>query len=130
VVALLATGQPTQATSTLAGGGSNSFSGSEQLLGQALNNVVAGRLQRLFGVTQVQINPNSGPLGTTGSGGTVTIQQQVARNLKLTYTQNLASSSQDIIQVDWTISRYLGITLNRDQFGLYGLKFTFRHRAR
>ncbi|HXR98738.1 MAG TPA: translocation/assembly module TamB domain-containing protein [Terriglobales bacterium] len=130
VVALLATGQPTQAASTLAGGGSNSFSGSEQLLGQALNNVVAGRLQRLFGVTQVQINPNSGPLGTTGSGGTVTIQQQVARNLKLTYTQNLASSSQDIIQIDWTISRYLGITLDRDQFGLYGLKFTFRHRAR
>jgi len=128
VMALLATGQPTQATSTLSG--ASNFAPSEQLLGQALDNLVAGRLQRLFGITQVQVNPDTGALGTTGSGGTVTVQQQVSRNLKLTYTQNLSSSSQDIIQVDWTISRFLGITLSRDQFGLYGLKFTFRHRAR
>ncbi|HUX67203.1 MAG TPA: translocation/assembly module TamB domain-containing protein, partial [Terriglobales bacterium] len=128
VMALLATGQPTQATSTL--NGASNYAPSEQLLGQALDNLVAGRLQRLFGITQVQVNPDTGALGTTGSGGTVTVQQQVSRNLKLTYTQNLSSSSQDIIQVDWTISRFLGITLSRDQFGLYGLKFTFRHRAR
>jgi len=130
VVALLATGQPTQATASLNAAGNSFAAPSEQILGQALDNVVAGRLQRLFGITQVHVNPNSGPLGTTGSGGTVTVQQQVSRNLKLTYTQNLASSSQDIIQIDWTITRALGITLNRDQFGLYGLKFTFRQRRR
>ncbi|MGH3182198.1 MAG: translocation/assembly module TamB domain-containing protein, partial [Streptosporangiaceae bacterium] len=128
VVALLATGQPTQATATLAG--SSDYGPSEQLLGQALGNLVSGRLQRLFGITQVQVNPDTGNLGATGSGGTVTVQQQISRNLKLTYTQNLSSSSQDIVQVEWTLSRLLGITLNRDQYGLYGLKFTFRHRVR
>jgi hypothetical protein len=32
--------------------------------------------------------------------------------------------------VDWTINRHLGLTLSRDQFGLYGFSFHFRHRAR
>ncbi|MGH9467499.1 MAG: translocation/assembly module TamB domain-containing protein, partial [Terriglobales bacterium] len=127
VMALLATGEPTQANASLTAAGN--FAPSEQLLGQALNNLVASRLHRLFGITQLQINPDVGPLGPTGNGGSITVEQQVSRNVKLTYMQNLASSSQDIVQVDWTISRFLGITLSRDQFGLYGLKFTFRHRA-
>jgi translocation and assembly module TamB len=128
VMSLLATGQTTQAGASLANEASN-FAPSEQLLGQALNNLVASRLHRLFGITQVQVNPDTGVLGPTGSGGTVTVEQQVSRNLKLTYTQNLSSSSQDIIQIDWNIGRSVGVTLNRDQFGLYGLKLTLRQRA-
>lgn len=130
IISLLATGQTQEAKYNLSQESPTTFVGSsEQLLGQALGNVVASRVQRLFGITQIQVNPNLGGTPTTGSG-TVTIQQQVSRNLKLTYTQNLSTSSQDIIQVDWTINRHLGLTLSRDQFGLYGVSFHFRHRAR
>ncbi len=130
IISLLATGQTQEAKYNLSQESPTTFVGSsEQLLGQALGNVVASRVQRLFGITQIQVNPNLGGTPTTGSG-TVTIQQQVSRNLKLTYTQNLSTSSQDIIQVDWTINRHLGLTLSRDQFGLYGFSFHFRHRAR
>lgn len=130
IISLLATGQTQEAKYNLSQESPTTFVGSsEQLLGQALGNVVASRVQRLFGITQIQVNPNLGGTPTTGSG-TVTIQQQVSRNLKLTYTQNLSTSSQDIIQVDWTINRHLGLTLSRDQYGLYGFSFHFRHRAR
>lgn len=130
IVSLLATGQTQEARYSLSQESTTTFVGSsEQLLGKALSNVVASRVQRLFGITQIQVNPNIGGAANTGNG-TVTIQQQVSRNLKLTYTQNLTTTSQDIIQIDWTINRHLGVTLSRDQFGLYGMLFHFRHRAR
>ncbi|HZT74277.1 MAG TPA: translocation/assembly module TamB domain-containing protein [Terriglobales bacterium] len=129
IVALLATGQ-TQESQAVNQETSSAFVGqSEQLLSLALDNLLQSRLQRMFGVTQIQFNPASAGLLGTGQA-TVTVDQQISRNLKVTYTQNLASSSQDIVQVDWTISRHLGITISRDQFGLYGISFHFRHRAR
>lgn len=131
ILALLATGAPTQADASLNQQSTSAFAApSEQLLGRALDNVVAGRLHQLFGITQIQVNPNTGPTGVAGTGSSVTVQEQVSGAVHLTYTQNLSSSSQDIVQVSWTINRYLGIVLNRDSFGLYGLSFEFRHRAR
>ncbi len=131
IISLLATGQTAEHQAVVSQQSATTFVGQgEQLLGQALSNIVASRLQRLFGVTQIQVNPNlGGNAGSTGSG-TVTIKQQVSRNLTLVYTQNMTTSSQDIIRVEWTISKHLGLALSRDQFGIYSMSFHFRHRRR
>lgn len=129
IISLLATGQTHDRQAVINQQASSTFVGqSEQLLGQALENVAASRLQRLFGVTQIQVNPNLN--GPTGSSGSVTIQQQVSHDVKLTYTQDLSRSSQDVVQVEWTINRHLGVTLTRDQFNIYSMDFHFRHRVR
>ncbi|MHB8734461.1 MAG: translocation/assembly module TamB domain-containing protein [Terriglobales bacterium] len=129
IISLLATGQTHDRQALVNQQASSTFVGqSEQLLGQALENVAASRLQRLFGVTQIQVNPNLN--GPTGSSGSVTIQQQVSHDVKLTYTQDLSRSSQDVVQVEWTINRRLGLTLTRDQFNIYSMDLHFRHRVR
>ena len=129
IISLLATGQTHDRQALVNQQASSTFVGqSEQLLGQALENVAASRLQRLFGVTQIQVNPNLN--GPTGSSGSVTIQQQVSHDVKLTYTQDLSRSSQDVVQVEWTINRRLGVTLTRDQFNIYSMDIHFRHRVR
>ncbi len=130
IVGLLATGHTQESQAAAYQESSSAFVGqSEQLLSLALDNLLQSRVERMFGVTQIQVNPNAGGMLGTGQA-TVTVAQQISRNLKVTYTQNLASSSQDIVEVDWTLSRHLGITVSRDQFGLYGISFHFRHRAR
>lgn len=130
IVALLATGQTQEARNFASEQSTTSFAGqSEQLLGRAFESLVSSRLQRIFGVTQIQFNPNAQGFGPTAQT-TVTIQQQVRRNLKVTYTQNLTNSVEDIIRVDWTLAPNFGITLSRGQFGLYGLSLHFSQRAR
>lgn len=130
IVALLATGQTQEARNFASEQSTTSFAGqSEQLLGRAFESLVSSRLQRIFGVTQIQFNPNAQGFGPTAQT-TVTIQQQVRRNLKVTYTQNLTNSVEDIIRVDWTLAPNFGITLSRGQFGLYGISLHFSQRAR
>ncbi|MGH9535336.1 MAG: translocation/assembly module TamB domain-containing protein [Terriglobales bacterium] len=130
IVALLATGQTQEAQNIASQQSTTGFAGqSEQLLGRAFESLVSSRLQRIFGVTQIQFNPNAQGFGPTAQT-TVTIQQQVRRNLKITYTQNLTNSSEDIIRVDWSLTPELGITVSRGQFGLYGLSLHFSQRAR
>ena len=129
IIALLATGHTAesagmsqQATGTFVGQ-------SEQLLGTALENAAANQVQRMFGITRIMINPNIGSAYNSGSG-TITIEQQISPAITFTYTQNLSTSSQDIIQVTWELGRHFGLVISRDQFGIYGLSFHFHHRAR
>ena len=58
-------------------------SGASALVGQAIANPVSGRLQRLFGVSRLSIDPQI--IGTTNTAqATVTLQQQIsARHVRL-----------------------------------------------
>ncbi|MGH9508000.1 MAG: translocation/assembly module TamB domain-containing protein, partial [Terriglobales bacterium] len=130
IIALLATGQTQEASNVASAQSTTGFAGQgEQLLGRAFESLVSSRLQRIFGVTQIQFNPNAQGIGPTAQT-TVTIAQQVRQNLKIIYTQNLTNSTEDIIRVDWALTPSFGVTVSRSQFGLYGLSLHFSQRAR
>src|SRR5437899_6136975 len=74
--------------------------GASALLSQALSSQTSGRLQRLFGVSRIKIDPNiSGPLAS--GGPRVTIEAQVARDLTITYSQNASGFQQRVIEINW-----------------------------
>ncbi|MGH9527065.1 MAG: translocation/assembly module TamB domain-containing protein, partial [Terriglobales bacterium] len=128
IIALLATGQTQEASNIASAQSTTGFAGQgEQLLGRAFESLVSSRLQRIFGVTQIQFNPNAQGIGPTAQT-TVTIAQQVRQNLKIIYTQNLTNSTEDIIRVDWALTPSFGVTVSRSQFGLYGLSLHFSQR--
>ncbi len=130
IIALLATGHTAESSAGLSQQATGTFVGqSEQLLGAALQNVAANQLERMFGITRITVNPNTGGAYNTGSGS-ITIQQQISPKISFTYTQNLSTSSQDIVQVTWTLTRHFAVVISRDQFGIYGLSFHFHHSAR
>ena len=64
-------------------------------------------MQKLFGVSRIKIDPQGFTTETssTQTGPAVTIEQQVKNNLTLTYTTNVAGASQQIIQVEYNITR-------------------------
>lgn len=101
--------------------------GASALLSEALSSQMTGRLQRLFGVSRVKVDPNVGG-ATNASGARITVEQEVTRDLTLTYITNTATSQQRIIQFEWSLSENISLVGVRDQNGIFGLELKFRRR--
>jgi translocation and assembly module TamB len=133
VIALLALGRTREESAALQGSGASGFGGqaSNLLINEALNTAVSSRVQRLFGVSRIKIDPQ----GLTSEtnvvrGPQVTIEQQVASNLTITYSTNVSVASQQIIQVEYNITRNVSIVALRDQNGVVSFDVKIRQRKR
>lgn len=133
VIALLALGRTREESAAVASSGSFGFGGdaSNLLINQALNSTVNSRLQRLFGASRVKIDPQ-GLAGETNvvRGPQVTVEQQVVNNLTLTYSTNVSVSNQQIIQVEYNITRTISIVALRDWNGVVSFDFKIRRRKK
>ncbi len=99
--------------------------GASTLVGQALAAPVAGRLQRFFGVSRIKIDPKLTGLGNNPEAQ-ITIEQQVSRDITFTYVTNVAQEQQQLIRVEWNVSRQWSILAVREENGLFGVEFQFR----
>ena len=133
VIALLALGRTREESAAAGSAGSFGFGGeaSSLLINQALNSTVNSRLQRLFGASRVKIDPQ-GLANETNlvRGPQVTVEQQVANNLTLTYSTNVSVSTQQIIQVEYNITHNISIVALRDQNGVVSFDFKIRRRRK
>lgn len=103
--------------------------GTNTILSQALNAAVGSRIERIFGVGRLKIDPQvGGP--ETNPGARVTLEQQVTPDVKFTYITNLASTQQQVIQVEWVINRRWSVIAVRDRNGLFGIDLKWRKRFR
>lgn len=133
VIALLALGRTREESAAAGSSGSFGFGGeaSNLLINQALNSTVNSRLQRLFGASRVKIDPQGLASETNVvRGPQVTVEQQVASNVTVTYSTNVSVSSQQIIQVEYNITRTISIVALRDQNGVVSFDFKIRRRRK
>ncbi|HUK15803.1 MAG TPA: translocation/assembly module TamB domain-containing protein, partial [Bryobacteraceae bacterium] len=101
--------------------------GMSTLLGQAIANPVSGRLQRLFGVSKLEINPQI--VGTSSTAmATLTLQQQITKGITFTYIQDVTASNPEIIRVEWAINPQWSAVAQRDEYGLFDLDFFYKKR--
>ncbi len=128
ILSLLALGYVKQegAFSTVAGNPSATI-GASAILSEALSTQTTSRIQHLFGVSRIKIDPNVSVPGL-GSGARVTVEQQVSHDLTLTYVTDTSYSQYRIIQFEWNISDKISVLGVRDQNGVFGLEFRFRRR--
>jgi translocation and assembly module TamB len=102
---------------------------SNAILGQALDAAVSNRVQKLFGVSRIKIDPQvGGP--ETATGARVTIEQQVNNNVTLTYITNVARANQQIIQGEFNFTRDVSLVVVRDENGVLGFDIKVRHRKK
>jgi translocation and assembly module TamB len=133
VIALLALGRTQEESAAVASQGGFGFGGdaSNLLINQALNSTVNSRLQRLFGVSRVKVDPQGLASDTAVvRGPQVTVEQQVANNLTLTYSTNVEVSNQQIIQVEYNITRNISLVALRDWNGVVSFDFKLRRRKK
>jgi len=123
IIALLALGRTSEESTQLQQqSGLTPFTNeaSAFIINQAINETVSSRLQKLFGVSRVKIDPQGLVTETnpTARGPQVTIEQQFANNVSLTYSTNVSQSSQQIIQGEYYFTRSISVVGTRDQNGV------------
>jgi len=132
IIALLALGR-TQEESAQMGASQSAFTqeASSAILGQAINATVSNRVQKLFGVSRIKIDPQApGTETSTYQGPQVTIEQQVSNKLTLTYVQPVSQATQQTIQGEYNVTRNVSIVAVRDQNGVFALDIRIRQRKK
>ncbi|MGH9579371.1 MAG: translocation/assembly module TamB domain-containing protein, partial [Terriglobales bacterium] len=130
IIALLALGrtrEDTTFTSQRTQGVSEDLSNA--LLGQALDAALSSRVQKIFGVSRIKIDPQvGGP--ENNPNARLTIEQSVNNNITLTYITNLSQSAQQIIQAEFHLRKDVSLVVVRDQNGVLGFDVRIRQRKK
>jgi translocation and assembly module TamB len=99
------------------------------LLGGALNATVSNRVEKLFGVGSVKIDPAF--VGTLGqSSARITVSQQISRQVTATFATNVNTSAQQLIQVQYDLNHTNSIVVTRDESGVFSVVYKLRKRYR
>ena len=101
----------------------------DALLGGALNATVSSRIQKLFGAGSVKIDPNY--LGAFGnSTSRITVEEQLGRNVTLTYATDVNTTGQQLLQAEVAINHHVSLVVARDESGVFSMvvKATRRYR--
>ncbi len=135
IIALLALGRTNGESAQLQEqSGQSAFSdqASALILSQALNGTVSNRMERLFGASNIKIDPQglSSETNPLSTGPQITIEQQFANNLSLTYSTNVSQSSQQIIQGEYYFNRNVSAVGTRDQNGVVSFDLRIRRRKK
>ena len=130
IIALLAIGRDPNIGAGLATSQSNTQStlqGVGSLVGEAVASSLNGRLQKFFGVTRIKIDPQLTGVENIPQAR-LTLEQQVSKDITLTYITNLARTQEQIIRIQWDLSRQWSATAVREENGLFGIDFQYRKR--
>jgi len=101
----------------------------DALLGGALNATVSSRVQKLFGAGSVKVDPTY--LGALGNSTTrITVEEQLGKNITLTYATDVNTTAQQLLQAEIAINRHVSLLVARDESGVFSmvLKATRRYR--
>ncbi len=126
IISLLAFQRTTEQSATT----QTSFTESAQnaVLGQALNAAVSSRVQKLLGFSKVKIDPTGG--GLEQNQPSITVEQQVANKLTLTFITFPTLANQQVIQVEYNVNANVSIVGIRDQYGVLAVDVRLRQRKR
>jgi translocation and assembly module TamB len=101
----------------------------DSLLGGALNATVSSRVQKLFGAGSVKVDPNY--LGAFGnSTSRITVEEQLGRNVTLTYATDVNTTGQQLLQAEVAINSHVSLVVARDESGVFSMvvKATRRYK--
>jgi translocation and assembly module TamB len=102
---------------------------SEALLGGALNAAVSSRVQKLFGVGSVRVDPNFvGALGE--STARVTVEEQVGKSITLTFATNINTTAQQLIQAQYDLTRNVSVIAVRDEADVFSMYLQIRGKRK
>jgi translocation and assembly module TamB len=135
IVALLATGKTPTSDPTIAArepappDQTLTQRGESAIVSQAVAAPIASRIQRVFGVNQLKIDPTF----TSGSSlpqARVSLQQQITPTIVFTYTTDLSQTTSQILRVEWAFTPRFSAVATRDENGIVSLDFFLKKHFR
>ncbi|MGI9071674.1 MAG: translocation/assembly module TamB domain-containing protein [Bryobacteraceae bacterium] len=103
--------------------------GESAVLGQAVANPLASRIQRVFGISQFKIDPSF--QGSNGQpSARVTLQQQITNNITFTYITDVTQTNSEIIRVEWAFTPKFSAVALHDYNGNVNVQFFYKFKVR
>jgi translocation and assembly module TamB len=109
IINLIARGQTTQESAA-------SSQSTDSMVASQAASQISGSLQKLVGISSLQINP---PLGNNGSNpaATIAIQQRVTKNFLFTFSTDVSQPGSEVVQGEYQINKRWSVSATRDQVG-------------
>jgi translocation and assembly module TamB len=135
IVSLLASGKTPTSDPTLLANQPATPTQSYQQMGESaivsktLADPVSNRLERVFGISQLKIDPAF----TSGSDlpqARVTLQQQVATNITFTYVTALDNPNSQVVRIEWAFNPKWSAVANRDENGIFSINLFYKKQFR
>jgi translocation and assembly module TamB len=130
IIALLAVGRDPNTSAGLASSqvtGGGFVEAGSGLLGQAVAAQLSSRVQRFFGASRVKIDPQLGGVENLPQAR-LTLEQQVSKDITLTYITNLNRTQEQVVRLQWDFSKEWSAVAVREGNGLFGVDFQYRKR--
>jgi translocation and assembly module TamB len=97
----------------------------EQKIASAVSGQVTSRVAKIAGLSQLSIDPTLGGTGNQSNpGATITVQQRVTSKIFVTFSTDVTSTQNQVIQLEYKQSPRLSFSGTRDQNG--GVAFDTR----
>lgn len=102
---------------------------SNSLLGGALSAGISSRVERFFGASRIKIDPQATGVDNVAQAR-LSIEQSLSRDVTVTFITNLSRTQEQIVRVEWDVSRQWQLIAVRDERGVFAVDFIFRKRFR
>src|SRR6267142_2622098 len=109
VINLVARGKTTQESAA-------SSQSTDSMIASQAAGQVSSSVQKLAGISSLQIDPTLGGNGQNPSAR-VAIQQRVTKNLLFTFSTDVSQPGSEMVQGEYRISKHWSVSMSRDQLG-------------
>jgi translocation and assembly module TamB len=99
--------------------------GAESVIANELGSRVSSQIEKLTGISQLQIDPSLGG-NNNNTGARVAIQQRVTSKILFTFATDLADTQNAVVQVKYQTGGRLSFSLTRDEYGSYAIEIKTR----
>jgi translocation and assembly module TamB len=103
--------------------------GTNTLLGTALSAGLNTRTERFFGASRLRIDPSNVGVDALPQAR-LSIEQSISRDVTITFITNLNRSQQQVVRLEWDLSRQWSLIAIKDENGVFAVDFLFRKRFR
>ena len=103
--------------------------GESAVVSKAVADPVASRLQRVFGISQLSLDPVF-TSGTDLPEARITLQQRISTNMTFTYVTALNAPNTEIVRAEWALNQQWGAIASRDENGIVSVRLTYKRQLR
>lgn len=99
------------------------------LLSEGITGGLSRQVERVFGFQNFRVDPFLAGADNDPTAR-VTITRRLSKDVVVTYSRNLSQSQEQIVILEFDVTKNLSIVATQDENGGYGLDFQFRKRIR
>ena len=99
------------------------------VLSENLTGVIGKRVQRIFGFESFRVDPFLAGAENDPTAR-ITVSERLSKDMVVTFSRNLTTNQEQIVVIEYDVTKDLSLLATRDEDGKYGLDFRFRKRWR